>query len=68
MGKMTNVSWVVYGQDIDQPKLVILINLFFFSAYNYIEVGINNLVELRCAKVQLGRSLNCNGSIYPLWK
>ena len=28
MGKMTNVNWVVYGQDVDQPKLVILTNLF----------------------------------------
>ena len=26
MGKMTNVSWVVYGQVIYQPKLVILTN------------------------------------------
>ena len=26
--KMTNVSWVVYGQDIYQHKLVILTNLF----------------------------------------
>ena len=25
---MTNVGWVVYGRDIDQPKLVILTNLF----------------------------------------
>ena len=25
-------------------------------AYNYKEVGINNLAELRCAKVQLGQN------------
>ena len=28
MGKRTNLGWVVYGQDIDQPKLIILTNLF----------------------------------------
>ena len=28
MGKMTNVSWVVYEQDIYQHTLVILTNLF----------------------------------------
>ena len=29
MCKMTNLDWIVYGLDIDQPKLVILTNLFF---------------------------------------
>ena len=28
MGQMTNICLVVYGYDIDQPKLVILTNLF----------------------------------------
>ena len=28
MGQMTNESWLVFGQDIYQPKLALLTNLF----------------------------------------
>ena len=42
MGKRTNLGWVVYGQDIDQPKLVTFINLFL-SVSKIIRVGIYHI-------------------------
>ena len=35
-------------------------------AYNYKEVGINNLAELRCAKVQLSRLLEVRTQVDKL--
>ena len=41
--KMTNVGWVVYEQDIDQAKLVILTNLFLSVLFCFIAVVCSQL-------------------------
>ena len=57
MGKMTNLGWVVYGQDIDQLKLVILNNLFL-SVYVLAFVSSSSYCVQTCCACDITRPMS----------